>query len=235
MRCFVSALLVIAAASPTMASLQIVNIFQSASPDFRNPINIPPTPSNDFSPELFGLNLAKIVVGDIQLTLPGNLLFFAHASESGFTNTFKAGNSGEVSYTEPANDLRPWHNHDVPIGQILNLPAGTLLSSLNAIFTTTGSGGAPAAITTVGFGIFTQLNPNGSIKSGPYGEIYFGYDDNGAGPDDNHDDLIISVQFQSRPLDGTPPDVSAPEPVSFVVWGMLAAATCLAPGISRRR
>jgi hypothetical protein len=233
MRRVTALLLVLFAAAPAAASLQIVNIHQTGVPgDLLDPANIPPFPSNDFSSDLFALSLAKIVVGDIQLNLPGHLYFFAHASESGFTNTFKAGNSGEVSYTEPANDLQPWHDYDVPIGQILNVPAGTLLSSLNAIFTTTGSGGMPAAILSGGFGIFTEVNQNGSIKTGPYDEVFFGYDDNGAGPDDNHDDLIISVQFRPLPPGGTP---QVPEPVSVVVWGLLAAATILVPGIARRR
>jgi hypothetical protein len=207
--------------SPASASLQII----SPSPNSMN------SSFNDFADDLDDLTpaLVKVVAGDVKVLAAGTLSFFAHASESGFTNTFHIFDTSSNEYTYEEHELA-WNEAGVPIVSF-GVPANTLLSQLLASFTTDGSNGIDASINepnNPGFGIFVAsdegYDPN---------HLYFGYDDNGAGPDDNHDDLIVSVVW-SKPLGGTPGTV--PEPVSFVVWGMLAAAAVVVvPAISRRR
>jgi hypothetical protein len=99
---------------------------------------------------------------------------------------------------------------------------------LNARFTTTGIGGSNAPITHSGFGIFAEETAGGSTITAPYSQLYFGYDDNGAGPDDNHDDLIVRAVF-------TPQSPVVPEPISLFVWSGLLATAVLATGSRRHR
>ena len=208
--------------SPASASLQILsptsNLMNSSLNDFADDLD-------DLTPAL-----VKVVTGDVKVLAAGTLSFFAHASESGFTNTFHIFDTSSNEYTYEEHELG-W-NAGVPIASF-GVPANALLSQLLASFTTSGipptSNGKNAKINDAneGFGIFVDINGNYDPT-----HLYFGYDDNGAGPDDNHDDLIVSVVW-SGPLGGTPGTV--PEPVSFVVWGMLAAAAIVVPGISRRR
>jgi hypothetical protein len=160
----------------------------------------------------------------VQITEAGTLTFYAHASESGFTNTFSMGLSpNNVTKTE-TSDINPWVDSPISFGSIF-VPAATTFSALNAIFTTTDSGGINAPMMHQGFGIFAKTGwTDGTLTN----QLYFGYDDNGAGPDDNHDDLIIRVDFVPATTGGPPPGV--PEPISALVWGALAFVGMLVSG-----
>ncbi len=71
-----------------------------------------------------------------------------------------------------------------------------------------------------GFAVFlpNALN-SGDLYTGS-NVLYFGYDDNGAGPDDNHDDMIIRATV-----------LPVPEPAS---WALMVAGVA-AVGLSMRR
>jgi hypothetical protein len=218
MRYLLVALSLLIFVAPVSASLQIVSptLLQDPIPD-----------NNDFKyTNLNPMGLYRIVLGDVKVNGNGVLNFVAYASESGFTNSFKV-----ASYTFTENpDINPWYGPGYLINSSpIPVTDGMLLSdaALNARFTTTGSGGLDAAIKDDGFGIFVGQ----SIESS-YTTLYFGYDDNGAGPDDNHDDLIVSVTFTPDSLTGTSP---VPEPISFLVWGGLAGVVGLVSSVVRRR
>jgi hypothetical protein len=201
---------------PASASLQII-----PSSVLEDPI----PSNNDFASKLGALGLDRIIQGNVQMTAPGTLSFYAHASESGFTNTFLVGG---YSFTE-SSDI-PWNAAGILINATpISVSAGMLLSdaALNARFTTTGNGGLNAPITHAGFGIFADETAGGSTITGPYTQLYFGYDDNGAGPDDNHDDLIVRAVF-------TPLAQVVPEPISLLVWSGLVATAVLATGRRQR-
>ncbi len=228
MRYSLAALLAIVLASPVSASLQIETPFTPMAP-----LGI-----NDFATQLGQRILSPsvvtpwVAVADVIATEAGTLRFFAHASESGFTNTFHINDTlgNPYSYTE-VGAVTGWDDPLVPFAEF-DVPLNTTFSSLLARFTTNGTPpastpGVDANIGEIGFGIFVASNGDYD----PF-HLYFAYDDNGAGPDDNHDDLIVSVQFVPGSSTGTAP---VPEPISFVVWGALVGATVVLPAVSRRR
>lgn len=81
-----------------------------------------------------------------------------------------------------------------------------------------------------GFGVFYNLANFASTNS--FSQLLLGYDDNGAGPDDNHDDMIIRVVFTPRQQDVTAP---VPEAASLATWGGLAAVAGVVATRSARR
>lgn len=220
MRFFAAPALLLMLVSPSLASMQI--ILNGTTPVLEDPI----PGNNDFISFLGtgGLGYQQIVMGDVGFTQAGTLTFYAHASESSFTNTFKI--NGLPSFTE-LSDIA-WNSPITEIGTIAVTTLDTLFS-LGAEFTTShaGNGGVNAKIKQdAGFGIFANKSGTATI-TGPYTTLYFGYDDNGATPDDdNHDDLIISAVF--APLLGPPPGI--PEPVSGVVWASLCGLSVLMTG-----
>jgi hypothetical protein len=206
---YLPALLLMLLSSPVFASLQLVS--PTASTNILDINDFKGVLSSDWSLEKILTAIDVKVVGD------GFLQFFVHGSESGFVNTFTAGAATFTEPTVPSPADVPWNGPGTAFGPLIAVSDGNLLgATLGAKFTTTGSGGQPALLggtsPDVGFGIF--LKADGSHDPN---RLFFGYDDNGAGPDDNHDDLIISVLFTS--LSGAPPEL--PEPISCVVWGCL--------------
>lgn len=212
MRSSIAVLILLVFGVPASASLEIMPL---------DVLEDPLPSSNDFLAELTSLGLDRLVQGNVKITANGTLSFFAHASESAFTNTFSVGGFSFTEYSDISWDAAGTLINLTPI----SVTAGMLLSDavLNAQFTTNGAGGLDAKPNEDGFGIFANEAGDGSTITGPYSRLYFGYDDNGAGPDDNHDDLIISVVF-------TP--AAVPEPGAFIVWGGLALLGSL---VSRRR
>jgi hypothetical protein len=91
-----------------------------------------------------------------------------------------------------------------------------ILSSLE--FKTNGpssEGAANAAIGEDGFGIFGTSDSTPNFFANPNGRLYFGYDDNGANEDDNHDDMIVSMEFLLLSSAET-----VPEPATLAIWGL---------------
>lgn len=162
--------------------------------------------ANNFSVDLTGLSLTQILNGKLTASSSGQVLFYYHGSESGYSNSFTArnqDNSVAVSYTENTN-FDAWNPGGSFLGS-LNVNAGDILKlEFNS------NVGPVHAINTAQFGIFAQSG--GSVFANN-GRIYFGHDDGGAGPDDNHDDMMISAVF-------------IPEAGSLAMWvGLLGLGT----------
>lgn len=213
------------ALSVTPAFASIALQFVSAPTELQDPLSS----NNDFKTNLnaIPLSLTKLVMGDIKAGADGFLNFYFHASESSFDDQFSI--DGSPAFLETTS-FTAWD----PIGTLINptpiaVSAGTTFSSLHALFSTASSGGLNATMNTVGFGIFV-----GSTIESDYTTLYFGYDDQATHPDDNHDDLIIRVDFIPS---GTPSQGSlgVPEPVSAIVWSALVGIAISTPTAIRRR
>ena len=175
-----------------------------------------PNSGNDFNSDLTNLSFDSILRGTITATASGTVSFYYHASESGQNNQFLANGgvgANSVDFTESSN--KSWDAMGVLIGSI-SVSAGEVLN-----LTFDSNNGAPHAIGTSEFGIFAD-DANGTFLSNlndPLGgRAYFGHDDNGAGLDDNHDDIVISAQF-----------AAIPEPSSFLFFGAVSTLVACRP------
>lgn len=171
--------------------------------------------SNDFQANLAALGLTQLTDLGASVGLTGNatLKFEFIAREAGFNNTFKTTTLSFTSIAPPttvpwsADQLIGYQNYAAgPIGDWFFTPGGGPL------------GGLDQAIGTMAFGIF--YDPR-RVAGGTFSSrvLYLGLDDFGAGPDDNHDDLIIRVSI-------------VPEPAT---WAMLITGFGLVGFAMRRR
>jgi hypothetical protein len=170
--------------------------------------------NNDFKSDLMALEFSSLVMADIQSNSRQRLTFYAHAAESGYNNSFEI--DGTSVFTE-SNEM--WDADGIVVGSI-NVDIGDIIGigGLDRIrFTSTGNPSVDASLGEAGFGVFQNVD-GGYFASD--GRMYFGYDDDGSGPDDNHDDIIISARL-----------TSVPEPTSLAIWASLVGL-CVAP---RRR
>ena len=166
-----------------------------------------PNSGNNFNSALTGLGFDSILSGSILATTAGSVEFFYHGSESGWDNQFLAtgGVSGSVDFTETGN--YGWDAAGVSLGTIFVAAGEAIDMSFDS------NNGPLHGIGTAEFGIFADLA--GMTFFGTDGRAYFGHDDNGAGVDDNHDDIVISARFSQGGGHITP------EPGSVLIWGAL--------------
>jgi hypothetical protein len=216
-----------AIAQPSVASLNIINGANlTALPINGNDFN---GNLDDFVDQLYNNG------ADVQATAAGTVQFYLHASESGFTNQFVKGTwngagtsftGGTVFGTESEN---AWSNLGTAIGLPIAVLAGDKFSTLGIGFHVQGtpSGSLDARAGTAGFGVF-RLAASGDNG---YTRLFFGFDDNGAGVDDNHDDMIVSAVFTP---DANPLAV-VPEPMSLAIWCGLAVTFGVSQMLVRRR
>lgn len=166
--------------------------------------------NNDFKGNLAGLGLVDYtdVRAAVSLSNASKLRFEFIAREASFNNTFK---TSALSFTSPGPSFIGW-SADQLIGT-QSYSAGAITDWQfrrpdNTLY----------AIGTQQFGIFL---PDGFQPGDTYSSrvLYLGFDDTGAGPDDNHDDLILRVSV-------------VPEPST---WAMLIAGFGLVGLAIRRR
>ena len=167
--------------------------------------------TNDFQATLNGLGLWDYTSSNasISLTATRPLKFDYLGKEAGFTNIFQA---LPVSYTAGAPNFQDFFGAPVQIGS--KVQSAGVISDWHFIrpdMTMFGIGSAE-------FGIFL---PRGQQSGGTFSSrvLYLGFDDTGAGPDDNHDDMIIRVSV-------------VPEPA---MWAMMIAGFGLVGITARRR
>jgi hypothetical protein len=170
---------------------------------------------------IFGGNLFLI-----STIVPVNATIELIGFESGATNTFNI-NGGAPEFT-----VGPGQNGTIgsPIGTTVNVVLNPGL--LQFAFTTSLGGGVINGLNVlpatdlpnffVSFGATGDSTINGITTSiGPV--LLIAFDDGGAGPDDNHDDLVIRLTL-------TP--IGVPEPATLAMFGMGLLGLGLA---SRRR
>jgi len=160
--------------------------------------------NNDFKSQLAGLGLTgELTSADLILNGSAYVEFTFEGSESYFNESFYV--TGDQVFTENT-DFTPWGTGGT---------AGpyALTDFLTALFTS--NSGLPAGPGDIGFAVFT--NANGGYNTQ---EVYIGYDDSGAGPDRDYDDLIVKATI-----------LPIPEPAT---WALMVAGIA-AVGVSMRR
>ena len=206
----------LALATPANASAVI-----TAGSTFNVPDN------NDFKADLHALGLDAYTSTGATLSLdaPATLTFEYLAGEHGFTDTFTAagstmsgafGPSGFACSGSSCTNQPGIENH---FGSPIMMGSGVYgAGSLWSLLGFTSDHGNAAGVGDFGFGIFLPvIDVPSFVAAGPFvpspyvtNVFYLGYDDFGAGPDDNHDDFILRVTV------GDPPP--APEPAT---WAMM--------------
>lgn len=173
---------------------------------------VTPVPSNnDFQANLQGIGLFNYTdIGSaVSLSSASKLKFEFVAREASFNNTFR---TSSLTFTSMGPNTIAW-DAAVPIGtQSYGAGAITDWQFIRPDSTSFSIG-------TQQFGIFL---PRGvTANSGTFSTrvLYLGFDDTGAGPDDNHDDMIIRVSV-------------VPEPAT---WAMMIAGFGLVGAAVRRR
>lgn len=162
---------------------------------------IPETPGgfNDFSGDIaaafggagnvgFGI-LSGVTAGTNEI-----LTFTKWGSESGFTNTFTATNGSDTqSLTEIGNE--PWAcgGGSACMGSFSMTFSGALAS--DAFKFTAMKNGSPAGqsaqLGETGMGLYYDLTGSSMFA-------FLSYDDDGAGPDDNHDDFLVRIHARNN-------------------------------------
>jgi hypothetical protein len=171
--------------------------------------------NNDFKANLAGIGLVDYtdVGSSVSLSGPAILKFEFVAREAGFDNTFITKDFSWTSVSPPS--LVPW-DAALPIGS--GFYAGGSITD----WLFERGGPAPGAQFGIGTQQFAIFLPTGFTTGQSWTSkvLYLGFDDTGAGPDDNHDDMIIRVTA-----------MAVPEPAT---WAMLIAGFGLV-GFSLRR
>lgn len=159
---------------------------------------------------------------ELQFTQAGTLYFYYHAAESSYNNSFVI-TPGVTKY----EGNESWTVNPVSFGS-LSVTAGTVLGLTGNATALQFKGGVIGMLGNPNFGIFGVRKPGDlptNLSNVDFfannGRMYFGYDDSGAGPDDNHDDMIVSMEFRA-----------IPEPMSVAVWSALGL---IGLGLIRRR
>lgn len=141
--------------------------------------------------------LSAALGGAAQLVAPASIssvgpviLTFSYvASESGYANSFNAIGAGPLN--EPAGGIQQCGPN------LLNCSfasvSGTYSGLIDGLLSFTSDLGT-YGLGDKEFGVFTQ----GGV--GAHSVFFLAFDDNGAGPDDNHDDFLIRVNVAAVPV-----------------------------------
>lgn len=176
-------------------------------------INGPGAGYNNFKRALSWYGVNDFYLGtSLAVDGPGTLTFTLNGKEAGFTNQFNFG--GNQLFTTNGLTNSTWNNWRVSGNNTVN--AGVLNFSFCVI-----AGGAGCE-TNAG----NQSSYLGTVQSIGINIVdsetaWLLWDDGGAGPDDNHDDMVIGVKY-----------TAVPEPATTLLFAMGLLGTALA---TRRR
>ena len=153
-----------------------------------------PVGTNTFQNELNAAGAGTFLApASFILTETARLTFTAVAAESGFDNTFTLNSPLSGSITETGNfGFGANFNTTAGIGSLSGIVGA---GSLNDLFQFTTNSNAVIGKPLSDFvGVYSATGP------GSFSRFFLAFDDDGAGPDDNHDDFIMRVDVTAVPL-----------------------------------
>lgn len=169
--------------------------------------------NNNFKAELAALGVTSYVLGaSLGVNQDGWLDFYYYGKEAGYRNTFSA-NGGDAFYNTGTNPtFQDFFEAPKYFGSI-EVDAGMLQFRFCAYNSGSLIGClSNAANDQKGINSFQSIAFNMSGNN-----AWLLWDDSGAGPDDNHDDMIIRATFRAR-------SVSEPGTLALAGLGLIALA-----------
>jgi hypothetical protein len=166
--------------------------------------------NNDFVDDLSGEGVTTYTLGASLATDSAGLVeFFYYGKEAGYDNQFLA-NGGAISYTTGSTPTM--QNH---FGAPIAIPGSMVVGGglFNFQFCSITGGGC--VTNTLNASLFYSSPQSIAMSIQDYGNsAWLFWDDSGAGPDDNHDDMLIKAVF-------TPTQVPEPQTLGMLGAGLL--------------
>ena len=208
---FVAAAALLGTAAAAQASF--IEIDADATP--KSTIDI--VPANDFVTILAGLGVTRYTSGaSLATDVAGYVTYYYYGKEAGYRNVFQSGGlSYNTGYTPERQNLfgSPWVIGWAEVG------AGLLDFRFCAYNYEAALAGCVSNAQNDGLGLYSFQSIALSIVGD---SAWLFWDDSGAGPDDNHDDMLVRAVFSTtRPV---------PEPGMLALFGL----GLLAAGLRRR-
>jgi len=166
--------------------------------------------NNEFRPSLATLGVTKYTLGGSLTTdSAGSVAFYYYGKEAGYQNIFTASGTNGSLIKDSGYSPTYTNNFGAPvaIGSV-----DVLSGFLNFGFCSNSAPGQSVGCVNNQQNDWLNLGSLQSIAFSVAGNVaWIFWDDSGAGPDDNHDDMLIKAVFTPR---------SVPEPATLGLFGL---------------
>ncbi len=164
-------------------------------------------PGNDFAGDMaaaFGGagNVGYGVLSSVTAGTNEIFTFTRWGSESGYVNTFTATNGVDTQSFDESADAWACGSSSCGDSELLSFTMSFTGNLASDAFMFTSDRGAPAQLGQTGMGLYYDLTGSSMYA-------FLSYDDDGAGPDDNHDDFVVRVSAEHLTVTPVPLPASA--------------------------